>query len=312
MTEPEKKSAAMIIGLTALALVIVLLLSTPSEILAREVQLIDTELGRASGNEIYVFTKMDFGSNEHVQTFPREIGSWRSVSYNISRLAERLNADTMLLRVYANLSNGTLRDKPVSFSIIQSENLSTFHPPPICYGGLGYKIEAETTEEVLISNTTWARPPLTSASGHEHEPEKAGCFNSSSSMSMSRLISVKELVVFKESNGEITDREVVLYFYVKDNPLATDTITMIRASAQAPINGSVDGTLNITKGFMGEAFPYMFEVREKEEIIAVKLAKSGIGGWLIIGVLISVPIGIAVYPRIKIRIKKRKARGIIR
>lgn len=52
----------------------------------------------------------------------------------------------------------------------------------------------------------------------------------------------------------------------------------------------------------------MFEVREEEEIIAVQLAKSGIGGWLIIGVLVSAPIGIIVYPRIKIRIKKRKTR----
>jgi hypothetical protein len=304
MTEPEKKTAAAIIGLTALALVIVLLLSTPSMILAREVQLIDTELGRASGNEIYVYTKMDFGSNEHMRAFPREIGSWRSVSYNISRLAEKLSADTMLLRVYANLSNGTLRDKPVSFSIIQSENYSSFHPPPVCYGGLGYKIEEDTTEEVLISNTTWARPPLTSAS----EQGEAERFNSSSSM----LMSVKKMVVFKESEGKVTDREVVLYFYVKDNPLATDTITMIRASAHAPLNGSVDSALNTTEGFIGEAFPYMFEVREKEDIIAVKLAKFGIVGWLMIGALISVPIVIAVYPRIKIRIKNRKARGIIR
>ena len=308
MTEPEKKSAAdaliPIIGLIALALVMILLLSTPSEILAREVQLIDTELGRASGNEIYVATKMDFGSNEHVQTFPREIGDWRSFTINTPRFAESLNADAMLLRVYARLSNGTVRDKQVSFLIIQSENVSSFHPPPVCYNSLGYKIEEETTEEVLISNITWAQPPLTSASGHEHEPEKAGRFNSSSSMSMS----VKKLVIFKESEGKVKDREVVLYFFVKDNPLATDTITMIRASAHAPLNGSVDRALNITKGFMGEAFPYMFEVREKEEIIAVKLAESGIGGWLIIGVLVSVPIGIAVYPRITIRIKKRKTR----
>jgi len=300
MTEPEKESAAVIIGLIMLAFVMTLLLSTPSEILAREVQLIDTELGRASGNEIYVFTKMDFGNNEHLRAFPREIEGWQSMDFNTSRLAERLNADAILLRVYVNLSNDTLRDKPVSFSIIQSENVSSFHPPPVCYGGMGYKIEADTTEEVLISNTTWARPLLTSAS----EQGEAGRFNSSSSM----LMSVKKMVVFKESNDEITEREVVLYFYVKDNPLATDTITMIRASAHAPLNGSVDSAVNITEGFIGEAFPYMFEVREKEEIIAVQLAESGIGGWLIIGVLVSVPIGIIVYPRIKIRIKKRKTR----
>jgi hypothetical protein len=37
---------------------------------------------------------------------------------------------------------------------------------------------------------------------------------------------------------------------------------------------------------MGEVVPYMFEVREEEEITAVQLAKSGIGGWLITGALV--------------------------
>ena len=73
--------------------------------------------------------------------------------------------------------------------------------------------------------------------------------------------------------------------------------------SMTPLKGSLGGTLNYTKEFMGEVVPYMFEVQEGEEIIAVRLAQSGISGWLIIGALVSVPVGIIIYPRVRKRLK---------
>ena len=156
---------------------------------------------------------------------------------------------------------------------------------------MGYKIEEETTEEIRVSNATWAEAPWYP----NVELEEPGIFNGS--------MSAKKLVISKESDGEVTKRKVVLYFYVKDNPLTTDTITMIRVSARAQNNGSYEGALNLTRDFMAEVVPYMFEVRGEEDITAVQLAKSGIAGWLIIGVLVLVPIGVIVYPEIKKRLK---------
>ena len=299
MTEPEKKFDAdtliSIVGVVALVFVIILLFSTPGIILAKQISVIDTELSRASGHEITVRTKMDFGNNTHMQAFPREIGDWQSIVFNTSKLAESLRADVMLLRAYGHTyGNGTLRGKQVLLFILQSDSRSSFHPPIVCYPAVGYKIEEETTEEIRVSNATWAEAPLYST----WEPEEAGCFNGS--------MPAKKLVISKESDGEVTKRKVVLYFYVKDNPLTIDTTTMIRVSAHAPINGSYVEALNLTKDFMAEVVSYMFEVREEEEITAVQLAKSGIGGWLIIGVLVSVPIGIIVYPRIKKRNKRSR------
>ena len=66
-----------------------------------------------------------------------------------------------------------------------------------------------------------------------------------------------------------------------------------------PLNGSYEGTLNLTKEFMAEVVPYMFEVRKEEEIVTVQLAKSGIGGWLIIGALVSVPLGLLFIRRLR-------------
>jgi hypothetical protein len=301
MTEPEKKFDAdtliPIIGLIALVFVIILLLSTPGMLLAKQVSVIDTELSRASGHETSVKTKMDFGDNAHVQALPTTIGDWQSIIFDTSKLAESLGAEVMLLRAYGHTyGNGTLRGKQVLLLIIQSDNRSSFHPPIVCYPAVGYRIEEETTEEIRVSNATWAEAPWYP----NVELEEPGIFNGS--------MSAKKLVISKESDGEVTKRKVVLYFYVKDNTVITDKITMIRVSAYAPINGSYEGALNLTKDFMGEVVPYMFEIREEEEITAVQLAKSGIGGWLIIGALVSVPIGIIVYPRIKNRKRNKGSR----
>ena len=269
MTDPEKKFDAdtfiPIIGVLALVFVIIFLLSTPGMIIAKSISTIDTELTHASGDETPVRTLMDFGNAEHVDAFPRNIGDWRSMNFNVSRTAKSLGADAMILRQYANLSNDMLRDTTiVSFAIIQSNNVSSFHSPIVCYSAQGYNVEEEGTEEILISNATWAESPLYST----WDPEEAGCFNGS--------ISVKKVVLNKESkDGKVTDREIILYFYVKGNPLAMDPIAIIRAAARAPLNGSEDDKIiNSTKEFLGEAFPYMFEVQEKEEITAVQLAKG--------------------------------------
>ena len=303
MTEPEKGAAAdtliPIIGALALVFVLIFLLSTPGMITGKSITTIDTELSHATGDETPVRTLMDFGDAEHIDAFPRNIGDWKSMHFNTSRLEKALRADAMLLRVYANPSiprnSSSSEPAPVSFAIIQSTNVSAFHAPVVCYSGMGYKVEEEETEEIPVPNATWAQPPL-----YAHwDPEKAGCFNGS--------ISVKKLVLIKESeDGKVTDREIILYFYVKGNPFSRDPITIIRAAAHAPINGSEDDRIiNSTKEFMGEAFPYMFAAREEEEITISQLAKSGIGGWLIIGILVSIPLGLIVYPRIKIKKRRR-------
>ena len=298
MTDPEKESAAdtfiPIIGALVLIYVIIFLLSTPGMILAKSITTIDNELSHASGNETPVRTLMDFGDAEHIEAFPRNIGDWKSMHFNTSRLEKALRADAMLLRVYAIPSGNPLEPTPVSFAIIQSTNASTFHAPVVCYSGLGYEIEEEGNELIPLQNVSWwVEEPLYG------KPINKTRLYSNVTLPVRKLILVKH----SKEDGKVTDREIVLYFYVKGNPFATtDPITIIRAEAHAPINGSEDDRIiNSTKNFLGEAFPYMFEIREKEEIIAVQLAKSGTGGWLIIGILVSAPFLLIVYPRIKKR-----------
>ena len=91
------KRYSVLFGLFALVCVIVLLFSTPDSLFSRGVSFIDSELNRSSGNEAYVITKMNLGSQEHVSAFPTEIGEWKGYDYDTTRVSEDLGADVVLL-----------------------------------------------------------------------------------------------------------------------------------------------------------------------------------------------------------------------
>jgi hypothetical protein len=262
---------SLLIGLFTLVLVIVLLLSTPDFVFSTGVTFIDSELYRSSGDEAYVRTKMDFGSSEDVSAYPTEIGDWSGYDYDVTEIKETLGGDVILLRGYSR--PGVYQ--PLFFLIMQAETESSFHPPPVCYPALGYHIQEEGKEQVVVTDTSWTEADS------------------------SLTVPLKKLVVFKESGGEVTDRRVVLYCYVKGNQLASDTITMIRVEALAPVEGSYDGILNVEKDFAALTIPYMFEPNEEEKWspLAVRLAESGIGGYFAIALLLFVPLAIMLYPR---------------
>ena len=282
-----------VIGLFLLSIVIIMLFSTPSMIFAKGITIIDTELTHATGDETPVQAKMDFGSNEHMCTFPEQIGDWEgSDYYNTTRVAESLGADVMLHREYWHPK----LYQPVFFLIIQSKNPSSFHPPIVCYPALGYTIKEEGREEIFVHNASWASKPVLPT--WESRKEELGYFNGT--------ISAKKLIVVKESeekgNKEVTERRVVLYFYVKESPLVSNTATMVRVSALAPFEGSYEGILNVTKEFMGDTIPCMFEIR-KEEPLVLFILLSSLAGKVVIGLLFLLPLLIIFYPQIKRLIK---------
>jgi len=292
-----------IIGLLLLAFVIVILLSTPSMLLAKSITTIGTELSHATGDETPVRAMMDFGNNEHMQAFPEQIGDWKGSDYNTSRIAESLSADVLLMRAYSHPK----LYQPVFFLIMQSTNRSSFHPPIVCYPALGYAIEEEGKEMILVQNISWIEElPLYDTRKDKGKGEdKEGIY-----FNRTITISAKKLIVIKESgengNEKVIERRTVLYFYVKERPLASNTITMVRVSALAPLEGSYDGILNITKEFMGDTMPYMFEIREEEPILFTVLASGSVSGKVALAMLFLAPFIIIFYPQIRInRFKKR-------
>ncbi len=278
------------IGALLLALVVIVLLSTPSMIFARSITTIGAELSYAS-NETFVRTKVDFGSNEHMRAFPRRINGWRDREYTEAetRLARVLHADVMLMREYVNRRYYM----PIYFLIVQSNNRSSFHPPIVCYPALGYKIEEAGTVQVPIRNVSWLEEPL-----FIKQVNKTAFYSN-------RTITVKKLIVVKESpGGGITERRVVLYFYVKEKPLS-NKITMIRVSALAPTHGSYNNTLNMTKEFMGLTIPYMFEPRAEEHYI-ITILSSSVPGKVCIVLVLAIPVMLIIYPNLHQWLRNRK------
>ena len=280
------KEYNMIIGLLMLAFVIIILFSTPSTIFARSITMIDTELSHVSGDATQVRTKLDFGNNEHMRAFSNNIGGWESSDYDTTRVAESLGADVMLMRDYINPETF----QPVIFLIMQSKNRSSFHPPIVCYPALGYTIEEEGKAEILVRDISWIEEPLYGAPATER-------------LYSNVTIPVKKLIVVKESDGKVKERRVVLYFYVKDSPFTSDTITMIRVSALAPPEGSYDGILNLTTEFMGNTIPCMFELQREESTVFFVLFSTSFGK-VVIGLLLLMPMAIIFYPTIK-HLRKR-------
>ncbi|MCD6456773.1 MAG: exosortase-associated EpsI family protein [Methanophagales archaeon] len=278
-----------IIGLLMLGFVFIFLLSSPSTLFAKTITTIDTELSHASKDAMPVRAKMDFGNNEHMRAFPNNIGGWVGSEHNTTRVAESLGADVMLMRNYVNPETF----QPVIFLIVQSKNHSSFHPPIVCYPALGYTIEEEGKAWIPLRNLSWVGEPLyTQPAKRLHRRSYL-------------TIPVKKLIVVKKSNadGKVTQRRVVLYFYVKESPFSPDTFTMIRVSALAPAEGSYDGILNLTTEFMGNTIPCMFELRKEEPVLLIRLASGSVIGKVAIGLLLLVPIATIFYPQIKRRQK---------
>lgn len=270
---------SLVIGLFVLIVIIVILLSKPGAIFTRGVSFINTDLYRSSRNELYVETNIDFGDNEFIQTLPLSIEGWQGYDYDSSSIEEYLGADVMLMRGYYHANTY----QPVFFLIMQSKAGSSFHPPPVCYQAQGYKIEEEKTTEFTVSAQGW----------------KEGELKDDTLTNIS--IPVKKLVVYKESDGNIIERRVVLYYYVESSKFTSDTITMIRISALAPNDGSYEDVLEIEKDFAAQIFPYMFDPSEDNDAGSLLSQLTGAGpfGLLAIIALFAFPLAIMIYPKIR-------------
>ena len=249
-----------VIGLLALASILTLMLGTPDTFFGQNASFLYSNLSNPTSNRTFVRTNMDFGDAESLNNFPKQVGEWQGTDYEVEGLKAQLGADVLLMRSYRKPSV----NQPIFFLIMQSKSQASFHPPEVCYPAQGWDIESEETDFLDVSNASWLEPELYPKFS-EVKP----------------TIQIKKIVVTKEKTGffgvETIEHRVVIYFYVKSAPLGADSdaIVMIRVSAIAPTEGSYEELLKIEKQLMVDSIPHMFELREKEDIIAAQLVGSG-------------------------------------
>ncbi|PKN03952.1 MAG: hypothetical protein CVU74_09390 [Deltaproteobacteria bacterium HGW-Deltaproteobacteria-9] len=294
-----RKDYAVVIAVLAEMLAVAIVLSTPGMILAEGVSAIDTRADLSTGTGIFVRTKMDFASNESLKKFPKTVGegndTWESYSDypRSSQLAVVLDAETMIFRPYT--PDGYVS---VDFLAVLSTNVSSFHPPEVCYQtvGQGWKVENSTIDYLTVTNATWIEDPLFPLDVP---------YNTS--------IPVRKLMISKTPEGtNTTHRQWVLYFYLKNSRLSvTNSIIMLRYSVYFGSTGVVNGTeaLGLLKDFAGKSIPHLFEFRKQEAPIgAIIVYRYGFGGALLVSAMVTAPVGYVAYAPLTRWLRKRLGR----
>lgn len=286
----ESRQNMVVAGALLLMFAIVFLISNPREILATASFFIDTELGQSSGLEVPVSTKMELGNKEHLKNFPIKIGEWTGHDYSGADIADQLSAGAIFMKTYVDQTF----PQPVDLLIMYSHAGAVFNPPVVSYPALGYKIEEEGKDLVYVKDASWIErsKSLDVSKLPDWVREKIG---STPISEIGYWVSVKKLVVFKEEQEKVTDRQVVLYFYIRDKAIIT-SIGMMRGSTQAPLSGSYEESVNAVRELMGLAIPRMF-APEKPGIIFISLLASwGMVGYVTILLLLFIPSAIMGYP----------------
>ncbi len=267
------------------ALIIVFLFSGP-HYFSSSVSFLDTELSQSSGNEEAVRVKMDFGRQSALDNFPYQIDQWAGIDEDAEGIKESLGAQTLIKRAYT--SDNPFQ--PVFLLIMQSASKASFHPPIVCYPALGYDIEDETKDMVRVTDTSWVDKWF------ERDIEDMPEWIQEDWKSTARYgeISVKKLIV---THKDRTDRRIVLYIYIKDKNVTSDTVSMLRVSTLAPSTGSCEAASERAIEFMGDVIPLLFEPEQQgQKMFITYLVEMGIGGYFIIIALFSLPAGILLFP----------------
>jgi hypothetical protein len=260
-----------VIGIVLLVVVILLLLVSPNFFFAPVTKFIDTDLYSASADAAAVRTKTDFGSQNQMTAFPLSLGKWKGINYDTTDYIKRLGGDVMLVRQY----NPKTFTQPVFFTIVQARTESSFHPPKVCLTSQGYKIQEEGDEKVIVQDADWAKG------------------------SSSITIPLHKLVVTKnDKKGNIIERRLVLYCYVKGNQYYSDNITLIEVAGLVPINDDYGGTLGEAQEFVAQAMPLLFQPGQNNQWqpLIITMVNWGLSGFVLIVIALLTPLILLLIP----------------
>lgn len=225
---------------------------------------------------------MDLGDAGALRTIPTQLGPWEATrEHDWDRVAEILDTNVLLSRDY---SHPNLL-QPANLLVVQSGNVSSFHPAPVCYRAQGWTLASEEGEgvRVPVPNATFAREAWLS----EDEP-----------YTFDGEVGAKLLDVTKANEtGGLVERRVALYVYLKSEDWrVTDSVTWVRVEMSLPPSSPAQEAEPILADLLGRALPALFVFQAAHEpTIAESLAASGAPGWAALAALVAAPVGYAAY-----------------
>jgi len=266
----------------ALLVIVGFLLSTPSMIFARKIDVIDTELRDTGANPQRVLTKYDLANPKDLAKIPKQLGNWTlAKEYKWDSVATILDTNVLLSRDYARADVF----QPVNLLIIQSGNVSSFHPAPVCYRAQGWDVPENEGDpvQVEVPNVTWAQQQWLSK-------DEQNVFSGN--------VSAKILTVTRhDANGTVTEKRMALYTYIKrEDWRVTNSVTWVRVEMAVEPNATSAEVLPILSDLMRETVPslFSFKVSEEKTLGETVVAKYGlVGGGGVALVLLS-PMAVVV------------------
>ncbi|GAG20843.1 unnamed protein product, partial [marine sediment metagenome] len=201
---------------------------------------IDTQLSGESQYARYVRTTTNLSGQQELNDFPRAIADWYGQDYDTSGMKEFLEADVLIIRSYSR----TEFSQPVILLILQSANLSSFHPPNVCYSGLGYLVDSVQDDHVVIKDQAWVGQTGNQEPGEMPTTLPARVRQELEFEPYQGQIPVKRFTASKlNEDGEVIERILVLFAVIKDIAITTDEIGLIRVSALIPLSGGYNDAL---------------------------------------------------------------------
>lgn len=246
----ERRAWVVISIAVAVLVVASVLFSTPSMIFARKVAIIDTELREMGGDARFVLTKMDLGDEAQLRSIPHDLGAWEmEEERDWDRVAEILNSDVLLSREYARAD----LYQTVNLLVVESTNVSSFHPAPVCYRVQGWSVPEDggATVSVPVPNATWAQASWLG----EGEPYV-----------FAGNLSAKLLSVTKTRPDGSEEQRVALYAYLKrEDWRTTREVTWIRTEIEVPAGTDPLDVAPVLGSLFAETVPHIFSLREGQE-----------------------------------------------
>ncbi len=245
------------IGIISLSYILILLLSSKD---ITDYTVVDTEYWRETPNRLLTKTAYDYNSEEGVKEFPKTLGEWKSFDFRYKdNVYKTLNADVLLTRGYTK----SVEDL-IWVDFINSKIGESFHKQKICTIGAGWNIDNESISEFKIAD-----PP-----------------NPFTKFYANRL---------DVSKGD--KKQIVIYWFMFKKFGAKDAVTMIRISASANSNETIDVTFDRAKSFIEDQLFYvMYKKSDAESITTAEYISRQYGnkGLFAMVMMLLIPIGITV------------------
>lgn len=259
------------------------LLSTPSMLFAKSVAMVDTELRESGPDAVRVLTRFDLGSQEQLDRIPTRMGSWTMTQErDWDRVADILNTNVLLSRDYRHPA----LFQTVNLLVIESTNVSSFHPAPVCYQAQGWTVPAGGGSKVAVpvTNGTWAQQPWLS----DAEPR-----------AFAGNVSAKLLEATKIGpDGAVTEKRVALYVYLKEEDWrVTRSVTWLRVEIALPPSSPPEEALPILADLLGEAVPHLFQFEEQDELTIAQFALARYGAAASVPIIAAVGAPVAYIAR---------------